>query len=138
MDEKYLYACVWTPRDDYVRVRTYKTFSACHLLDFEPGVTHFDRNQKTLTYKLDDKNRQLTPELFVTYLGKTFYLHCYKKGAVTQAMIDTLKEHYPIHFWDDSITFQEPLIHNVSMIRSRHHGKLQPIMEAILMFQIVR
>lgn len=126
MDEKYLYACVWTPNDDYVRVRTYKAYRACHLLDFEPDVSYFDRNRETLTYKLDGKNRQLTPELNVTYQGETFYLHCYKNGTVTQPMIDTLKEHYPIHFLGEGITLQEPLNHNVSLIRSRHHGKWKP------------
>lgn len=126
MDEKYCYACVWTPHDDYVRVRTYRAFRACHLLDFEPDVTHFDRNRETLTYQLDGKNRLLTPELIVTYLGRTFYLHCFKTGTVTQSMIHVLKEHYPIHFWGEEITLQEPLNHNVSLIRSRHHGKWQP------------
>lgn len=126
MGDKYYYACVWTPNEDYVCVRTYRAFNACHLLDFEPDVTYFERNRKSLSYKVDGKPRQLTPELVVTYQGDTFYLHCFKEGTISQAVMDTLKEHYPIKFWGEDITLQEPLNRNVSLIRSRHHGKWQP------------
>lgn len=126
MDSKYLYSSVWTPIDHHVGVRTYRAFNACHILDFDTDVTHFDRNRETLTYHLDDKKCELTPELIVTYKGETFYLHCFKQGTVTKLMADALKQHYSIHFWGENITLREPLNQNIKLIRSRHLGRFSP------------
>ncbi|HHC6921439.1 TPA: hypothetical protein ACN33X_001600 [Vibrio parahaemolyticus] len=123
---RYKYATVWTEHEGYLEVSTYRAFCACKLLDFNKNVSHFSRNHKTLTYLMNGKKRQLTPDFNVHYKQEDFYLLCYKDSTLTKEQIECLHQQYPIHFWSDSFLLENPMVKNIDLMQRYHKGSFFP------------
>lgn len=123
--DRYKYGTVWTDQG-YVGVATYRAFCACRMLDFSKNVRHFSRNHKTLTYVMNGKKRQLTPDFNVRYKQEDFYLHCYKDSALTKEQIECLGQQHSIHFWSNSFLLENPMVKNIDLMRRYHKGSLWP------------
>lgn len=124
--DRYKYATVWTDHVGYLGVSTYRAFCACRVLDFDKNVSHFSRNDKALTYILNGKKRQLTPDFNVRHKQEYFYLHCYKDSALTEEQIECLRQQHSIHFWPDSFVLENPMVKNIDLMRRYHKGSLWP------------
>ncbi|EQB9026058.1 hypothetical protein ACYVOU_002291 [Vibrio cholerae] len=120
--DKYKYATGWTEHDGYVVVSTFRACCACRLLDFDEDVSHFSRNRKTLTYVMNNKKRQLTPDFSVCYKQSHHYLHCYKDGSFTNEQIKLLTKEHSIHFWPESFLIDNPIIDNINLMRRYMHN----------------
>lgn len=130
--DKYKYATAWTVHDGYLGVRTYRAFCACSVLDYNKHVTQFLRNREILTYQLEGKTKQLTPDFKVCHKGSEFYLHCYKDSALTEIQKELLSQQYPIEFWEESKLINHPMVENINLMRRYHHGSLLPNIEESL------
>ncbi|EGQ9728250.1 hypothetical protein FWP31_05165 [Vibrio cholerae] len=124
--DRYKYATTWTEHEGYLGVSAYRAFCACRLLDFDENVSHFSRNDKTLTYVLNGKKRQLTPDFNVRYKKKDFYLHCYKNSSFTKEQIKCLHQQHSIYLWTDSFLLDNPMVKNIDLMRRYHKGSLSP------------
>lgn len=124
--DRYKYGTVWTDHEGYVGVATYRAFCACRILDFSKNVRHFSRNHKTLTYVMNGKKRQLTPDFFVRYKQEDFYLHCSKDSVLTKEQIECLRQQHSIHFWSDVLLLESPIVKNIDLMRRYHKGSLWP------------
>ncbi|MGR5287040.1 hypothetical protein ACP3V5_17120 [Vibrio maritimus] len=124
--DRYKYATVWTEHEGYVGTATYRAYCACRMLDFSENVSHFSRNPKTLTYVMDGKKRQLTPDFKVRYKKGVFYLHCYKDSVLTHEQIQSLREQHSIQFWSDRFILEHPTVKNIDLMRRYHHGSMFP------------
>jgi hypothetical protein len=124
--DRYKYGTIWTDHIDYLSVTTYRAFCACKILDFEKNVSYFSRNEKTLTYILNGKKRQVTPDFNVRYKKKDFYLHCYKDSSFTKEQIKSLHQQHSIYLWPDSFLLDNPMVKNIDLMRRYHKGKIFP------------
>lgn len=123
--DKYAYGATWTKHEGFIKVRTYRAFCACRLLDFSDDVTCFSRNRETLTYILDGNRRQLTPDFKVHYKDSEFYLHTYRQ-QLTQPQILCLSQQHSIKFWKHDWIVNHPQVKNVDLLRRYHRGLMFP------------
>lgn len=124
--DRYKFATVWTKHEGYLGVKTYRSYCACFLLDFNRDVTYFTRNDDVLTYQFEGKKKQLTPDFKVQLNGSEFYLHCFKNATLSKTQRSLVMQLFPIEFWEHTWLIQNHLVTNIKLMRRYHHGRLFP------------